>query len=567
MNLARQQLNLAINELIVKATMKLEEIEKTIVEKIDDETSKFVQFIDEKEIDWLSMDRESEVVDIFNEFYQVLDGSIENEEEVVEVYMKAKSFDEKMAEIEHQPETNLDIILSGNEEKISDFCYRVEKMSNEPRRYFENETKIENEICKLISDGKLTEFKKFLYKLSKNIRRYVVENEIFIKQSIRDCKIKFLKFFMEDCQIPMTDELWSSLPTEQKDLQPLEQVAEYLVSKRPVLAKKMFQLSVDLDSLKLCRLAVETYNVSVDNVQEFTCEPAIFRAVQLQKWNVFRYLLHKGAKSTDGTIKEVRQCTGRGSVAGSNVLHGIVSSHEPRAEFIQECLSFNRDFLYERNRYEEFPIETGLRMIYSDTKSEWLELLVPVVPNFVRILNKSTIKGSMAQRRQWQKDQNYIFQLLWKSVDYENESDLSKLRGMKSKFDWTVREPKTGMTLLHRAAKLGNRKAVDEFVKEIGVNCRANNGQTALHLAVSSGHRLIVFKLTKHYGANVALVDDRGRTAFDCCSRVPFASEMRQILTNQPLPSFYDYADYGISSDEVEEMMDPNYIYLQDDYF
>ena len=93
---------------------------------------------------------------------------------------------------------------------------------------------------------------------------------------------------------------------------------------------------------------------------------------------------------------------------------------------------------------------------------------------------------SINGRKQWKRDSLYTYQTVSKAIEYQ-KSKLYVFRQLEW-LDWTVRDPSTGMTLLHKAAKIGNLEAVRFFVEHIDVNCRENDGQTPLHLAVFWGH-------------------------------------------------------------------------------
>ena len=569
----KKQVNLKICELIVHATNKLREIEGSIADLFEETEAELVASIDDKKQNWMNVDRMLEKEALVNDVFLILNGSVQNYEKTTDIFTKVKSYHETIANVEQQPKPDLKVQVAYITHCISSFSCSVRNLRwNNSTGYHPSTLKnpMEDRICKLISNGSLKDFKEVVDKFPSNLRQYLVNGKTYVKQAIRECQFEFVRYFVDDCHISVTEDLFSNIRSLESNIQLAEVIAEYLVNKNPNLATSLLYKSVDLNSLKLCRLALEKFNVNIDEPQP-DHEKAIFEAVERKKWDVFLFLLKKGARVDNGNIYEVEDqnqdpdLENRMMVGGSNILHVALCKRKPRLEFVEQCLYQNPDFLYERNEKNETPVEVAFKMSSSRKEKKWMKLLFPKVPNFLHILNKSNINGAMKRRRQWQIGEEYTFKTLSKAIEISNSESFYDVKNIEW-LDWTAQDPKTGVTLLHVAAKNGNHGVIYFLVQHVDVNCQTLTGQTALHLASFWGHPKVVRDLKLKYGADLKILDKNGKSALDWCNEGArcgrrYAADVRTILTSTikcirvcgsegSFDEFHDECERMYSSDE-----------------
>jgi ankyrin repeat protein len=84
----------------------------------------------------------------------------------------------------------------------------------------------------------------------------------------------------------------------------------------------------------------------------------------------------------------------------------------------------------------------------------------------------------------------------------------------------SIRNPKTGETLLHEASKQPYLSTIQFLVEGVGSDVDAvdKEGRTSLHYAAAASRLLVVRYLVKHAGAVLDVKDRKGKTALDLCT-------------------------------------------------
>ena len=554
-----------IGKIVDRVKSVLEELESRINEEIDRLAAEHIANIEKKENYWCCDERTSEIEKTLNEVHEELsENGVEHE-----TFTKVKTVNEKLAEAEYDEKFRFTLDLGRTEYAFHDVfysfnvdLYALEALVDD-RGLGQKVKKTDKQILhvrKLIDQGDLDGLKSYLGKFPENIRRYLLESDSVLSAAVQACDFNLVRYFVDDCQLAIGDSLLEVKRDWYGDnnwnLETAEKIATYLVHKQPSLAGKLLSFAVYLNSVNLCRLAIDEYKVKIDQPLwgVTSKETAVFKAANDGKWEVFEYLCKKGAELSNGTFREryswyyLEDC---------NILHAAVAGSRYDMKFIQHCLWNNRDFLYHRNESGQTPVELALKEEYSNRN--WMKFLMPRVPNVLHMLNKSIVNRSINNRKQWNRDSLYTYETLSKAIEYR-ESRLCHFKEMEW-LDWTVRDPSTGMTLLHKAAKIGNLEAVRFLVKHIDVNCRANDGQTPLHLAVFWGHIKITICLLVKNEADWTLKDNKGRSVRyrceqgfrrnhkRCCDILDFLS----YSTMEYLKTLYSNEYYPYISDSTED--------------
>ena len=525
----KAHLNVKIGELVAHVTKSLKQYQLSVASKIDEHASNLLANLEKKQKHWTNRNRNTEMEAIYKDVKTILNGSDNRFENATKTFVKVKSFHEAIAKSEYKPRLKLTVDLSETCRYIDTITHTLNegfyaakalKGAMDSDEYCDKTKTHEIQINQLITNGNLEEFQAYLRKFPTNMRRYLLEHEYgyesILHKAVRNCDLPFLRYFVDDCGLAITDGLLESIPSKPPDLNSVEQIAEYIVNKQPGLAPDLLHLSVNLNSVSLCHLALDKYKVGVDE-PNVNGEKAIFLAIQKRHWDTFLFLLERGACLTGGTMEEKWfEDEDFSKIRQSNILHAAVGFNRLSLKFLQECLYQNQDFLYEKNEKGQMPIEFAMEKHLLFQNKKWLELLLPKVPNALHVYNRSVVKGSMNNRHHWYRDQEYIFQVLSKAIEFRDTSKLSCFQQLKW-LDWKVKDPKTGLTLLHKAAKLGNIEAVNFLSRQIDVNSRAFDGQTPLHLAAFWGHFKAVVILRVRHNASVNLCDNLGRDALYRC--------------------------------------------------
>ena len=529
--------------------------------------------IEKKENYWCCDERTSEIEKTLNEVHEELSGDgVEHE-----TFTKVKAANEHLAEGEYAEKFQLTLDLRRTKQAFHDIFYSFSAENHAQYALVDDRglgQKVETtgkqilHVKKLIGEGDLDGLKSYLDKFPKNIRRYLLESDSFLKAAVQACDFNLVRYFVDDCHLPIGNALmdiqrgWDrNYETSKWNLETAEKIGTYLVHKQPNLAEQLLSSAVYLNSVKLCKLAIDEYKVKINQPirRHLDNDTAVFQAAKYKKWEVFEYLCKKGAKLTSGTA---RQGFLTNSIKGCNILHAVVADSNCEIKFVQHCLWKNRNFLYHRNANGQTPIDLALNEEHY-SNSDSIKCLMPRVPNVLHVLNKSIVNKSINGRKHWKRGSLYTYQTVSKAIEYR-ESRLYQLRKIQW-LDWTVRDPSTGMTLLHKAAKIGNLEAVRFLVEHIDVNCRANDGQTPLHLAVFWGHFNITICLLVKGNADVTLEDNKGRSVRYRCEQGSRrnhsgSSDILDVILDKSLESLKKrYPDessyYNESDDEDEDLM------------
>ena len=511
-----------VDALITHVSTCLRQLEEDVAKSIDERVCILLANIFEKESYWLHRARVNEISKVYDNVRKVLTETNVDYQEVTEIKLQVEAIHETIGKTEANEQLGLQFDISN---ASMDFDHILQSLSAkdllqqlpiiEEGQFGKRKLyAVDDCIKSLIADGDLQAFKTYLDKFPDKIRRYLLRKEYdhqsILFEAIRNCNMPFLRYLVEDCRIPISEVLLSSLSTNTSPLHSIEETAEYLVSQAPSQGGNLLHLAIDLDNVKLCQVALDQYQVDIEMPSSYN-EKALISAIRKNHWNVFSFLLQRGAKQYCLSHEE------------GTAIHETLQNKRNR-NFILECLYRNHNSLYQKNFADKTAVEEllQLRPCYSEEEiTEWedlLDILMPKVPNVLHVLRNSTTKGQITQRRQWQRDKNYITYLLLKAVEARDKSILDCLKQVKC-LDWKVQEPYNGMTLLHKAAKLGNLHAVNFLAKHIDINCRTYEGQTPLHFASFWGHFRTVASLRVRHGANVNLLDNSGLTALDYCEQ------------------------------------------------
>ena len=572
----KKQVKTDIGEIVDKVFSVLEELESRINEEIDRLATKHIASIEKKENYWCCDERTSEIEKTFKEAHEEFSGC----DAVLPSFINVKALDDKLAEDVCEKKFMYSLNLSSTEQvfhkifhsfKVENYARRALVDDSRPYGYEEKVDKTGKQILhvrKFVEEGDLDGLKSYLDKFPKNIRRYLLESDSFLKAAVQACDFNLVRFFVDDCQLAIGNKLLDiqsgfhfNYKTRKWNPETAEKIATFLVNKQPNLAEKLLSFAIHLNSAELCRLAIDEYQVKIDQPLGGVMNglTAVFNAAKYRKWDVFEYLCKKGAELSNGIV--MRGFLGY-HLEDCNILHAVVFERSCDVKFVQHCLWINRNFLYHRNANGQTPIDMALN---EKSSSDSIKILMPRVPNVLHVLNKSIVNGSIKGRKQWNRDSLYTYQTLSKAIEYR-ESKLCKFMQLKW-LDWTVRDPSTGMTLLHKAAKIGNLEAVRFLVEHIDVNCRANDGQTPLHLAVFWGHFNITICLRVKNNANVTLKDNKGRSVRYRCEQGirrdhVDSSDILDLILDESLESlkkFYPDESYAYDSDSEDEDEDLYY--------